>query len=423
MGSIIEERLKRARELIDKGDYFRILTHYDVDGICAGGIIAHYLIKEGKKFHISFFRNVDKDEILNIISQEDYVIMSDMGSSLVESLEGNVIILDHHKPPGDNEKIIHINPHLDGYNGAHDACGSTLAYMLSGEKNMVKCFLAGVFGDKQHMGGVTGINRDIFDKLSLKLENQLVLHGNIVNSILYSTEPFFPGFSGRQEEIERMLKDLKIPPTKDVENLDDNEKTKLISMLSMNLVKNSRIPEAGRFVFDYNVDVDGVSVKYLTELIDSAARTDNQSIAIAYILGDINAKERMELLRREYKSKLIDGVYKMLDNLFEMEYIQYFFAEDSYMSSSLSTIGSLYLLNPKKATLGLYVDSMVHISARGSKFLVRKVHLGDIMREAAKKFGGNGGGHDIAAGATIPKGSEDDFLKEVNKMIGKSLSK
>ncbi len=418
---IVEERLKNARELIDKGDEFRILTHYDVDGICAGGIIAHYLLKNEKRFHISFFRNMDKEEILDIISKEDYVIMSDMGSSLIDSLEGNVIVLDHHKPPGDNEKILHINPHLDGYNGAHDACGSTLAYMLTREKEMVPFFLAGVFGDKQHLGGLTGLNKELFDELSLELKKELVLHGNIVNAILYSTEPFFPGLSGKQDEIERMLRDLGIQPTKEIEKLSKEEKTKLVSMLSLNLIKNSKLPEAGRFVFDFDVNF-GTSIRYLTELIDSSARTDNQSVALAYILGDESAKERMELLRREYKSKVIDGLYKMLDNLFEMEHLQYFFADDSYLSSSLATVGSLYLLNPRKATVGIFVDDMVHISARGSRYLVPKVHLGDIMREAASKFGGNGGGHDIAAGATIPKGTEEDFLKEVDMLIGKSLS-
>jgi len=419
---IVEERLKKARELIDKGDEFRILTHYDVDGICAGGIIAHYLLKNEKKFHISFFRNVDKDEILDIVSKEDYVIMSDMGSSLIDSLEGNIIVLDHHKPPGDNEKILHINPHMDGYNGAHDACGSTLAYMLTREREMVPFFLAGVFGDKQHLGGVTGLNKELFDELSIEVKKDFVLHGNVVNAILYSTEPFFPGLSGKQDEIERMLRELGIPVTKEIEKLSDEEKTKLISMLSLNLIENSKIPEAGRFVFDFDVNF-GMSIKYLTELIDSSARTDNQSVALAYILGDESAKERMEILRREYKSKVIEGLYKMLDNLFQMEHLQYFFTDNSYLSSSLATVGSLYLLDPKKATLGLYVDDMVHISARGSKYIVPKVHLGDIMREAASKFGGNGGGHDIAAGATIPKGTEEEFLKEVNRLIGKSLSR
>ncbi len=422
MSSVTRERLERARKLIEEGEEFRIITHYDADGICSGGIVAKYLLDRGKRFHISFFRNVDKEQILEIVENEEYVIMTDLGSGLIDSLEGNVIVLDHHKPPGDSDKIIHINPHLDGYNGSHDACASTLAYMLSEDPEMARFFLSGVFGDKQHLGGFTGLNREIFEKLQVKLSESLVLHGNVVNSILYSTEPFFPGLSGNQEAIEGLLKELNISTLKNVEELSDKELTKLVSALSLNLIKNSKVSSAGRAIVDIDVILDTTSIRYLTELIDSAARTDYQSVALGYILGDDSAWERMEILRKEYKSKVIKGLYEMMDNLFELSHLQYFFVKNSYLASSLATIGSLYLLDENKATLGIYSDDMVHISARGTRKLVRKVHLGEIMRKVATKMGGNGGGHDIAAGAAIPKGSEEDFIKEVNSEIEKSLS-
>ncbi len=422
MSSVIQERLKRARKLIEEGDNFRIITHYDVDGVCSGGIVARYLLKRGKRFHISFFRNVEKDTILKIIQDEEYVIMTDLGSGLIDSLEGNVIVLDHHKPPGDNENIIHVNPHLDGYNGSHDACASTLSYMLADDPSMAKFFLAGVFGDKQHLGGFTGINREIFEKLGLMVEDVVVLHGNVVDSILYSTEPFFFGLSGNQEAIEEFLRKIKIPLTRDFEELSEKERTKLVSALTMNLLKHSKVSTIGRKIIDMDVSVDGTSIRYLTELIDSSARTDNQSIALSYVLGDESAKEKMEVLRKEYKSKVIEGIYSMLDNLFELSHLQYFFVNNSYLASSLATIGSLYILDDRKVTLGIYSDDMVHISARGTQKIVKRVHLGDLMRKLSQKFGGNGGGHDIAAGATIPKGTEENFIKELNTEIEKSLS-
>jgi RecJ-like exonuclease len=39
------------------------------------------------------------------------------------------------------------------------------------------------------------------------------------------------------------------------------------------------------------------------------------------------------------------------------------------------------------------------------------------MKEAAASVGGIGGGHDIAAGASIPEGSEEEFLSTLDAII------
>jgi RecJ-like exonuclease len=39
------------------------------------------------------------------------------------------------------------------------------------------------------------------------------------------------------------------------------------------------------------------------------------------------------------------------------------------------------------------------------------------MRDAAEKCGGSGGGHDIAAGATLPLENEKKFLEETERIL------
>jgi RecJ-like exonuclease len=68
-------------------------------------------------------------------------------------------------------------------------------------------------------------------------------------------------------------------------------------------------------------------------------------------------------------------------------------------------------------------DDGVKASARGSQSLVeRHLNLARAMSDAAHSVGGVGGGHDIAAGATIPEGTEAEFLKNLNELVGQQLS-
>jgi RecJ-like exonuclease len=50
------------------------------------------------------------------------------------------------------------------------------------------------------------------------------------------------------------------------------------------------------------------------------------------------------------------------------------------------------------------------------------LNLGKIMELAAKRFHGEGGGHDIAAGAQVPISSVDDFVELVDELIYRDVS-
>ena len=51
----------------------------------------------------------------------------------------------------------------------------------------------------------------------------------------------------------------------------------------------------------------------------------------------------------------------------------------------------------------------------------RGLNLAFALHESSKEVGGVGGGHDIAAGATIPKEAEEEFLTILDANIGKQL--
>jgi single-stranded DNA-specific DHH superfamily exonuclease len=82
-----------------------------------------------------------------------------------------------------------------------------------------------------------------------------------------------------------------------------------------------------------------------------------------------------------------------------------------------------YLFDQEKPTLCLASgDGKVKVSSRGTDYLIaRGLDLAVALREAAGALGGNGGGHNIAAGATIPRGQEEKFLALLDVIVGRQL--
>ena len=64
----------------------------------------------------------------------------------------------------------------------------------------------------------------------------------------------------------------------------------------------------------------------------------------------------------------------------------------------------------------------VKASARGNQRMVdRGLDLSRAMREAAESVGGTGGGHNVAAGATIPEGKVEDFIQALDGIVSRQM--
>ena len=86
-------------------------------------------------------------------------------------------------------------------------------------------------------------------------------------------------------------------------------------------------------------------------------------------------------------------------------------------------IAANFIFDKKKPLISLVKkDDEIHISARGNQYLVENgLDLGLAMKNASLKLNGHGGGHKIAAGATISIDKENDFLEIVNEIIIEQL--
>jgi RecJ-like exonuclease len=98
---------------------------------------------------------------------------------------------------------------------------------------------------------------------------------------------------------------------------------------------------------------------------------------------------------------------------------------DDKIVGAISSILSAGLPNPEKPLIAYAIvegEGLAKFSARTVNMLTnRGLNLGEVMQVAAGKCEGNGGGHNIAAGAQVPLGKIDKFVEIVNELVGKQL--
>jgi len=437
----LEKKLGRAASILDDHDKFRLMTHYDADGISASAVLARMVMKYQKGFHTVFIDSFPEE-----IPDGHPIIFTDIGNSYLDrlsNLEEDVIVLDHHEVRdtdsniSEGENKVFINPHDHGIDGSQEVSGGTLALLLAityDSTNWEETIyaLAGAAADKQAIGGFTGLNQEMMrkarDKDHLKKRTGLFIDGEDVSSALMKAcDPYFPGISGQRSKIEKILDDIEIDPEAKLESVNVEKKRKLNSILVLSLLKRDIGVDVIESIYGthYVSTYDDKEVDILYKILNSCARNNRPGLGLSLCLGDDQAFEEAKEIRESHRREMIDKLNKLEEKVEKKENIQYFYEEKKTMKGELAGLGMLYLLDQEKPVLGLAeLDEKVDISARSTKKMVGEgLDLGDICDRLSKELGGEGGGHDIAAGATIRKGKIDTFLDMMDKEVGKVLGK
>jgi RecJ-like exonuclease len=99
---------------------------------------------------------------------------------------------------------------------------------------------------------------------------------------------------------------------------------------------------------------------------------------------------------------------------------------DDKIIGTVSSILSTTLVKPEKPIVAYSTvqnERIAKFSARGIDSLVRKgLNLAEVLRIGAEKYGGRGGGHDIAAGAQVPLEHVNSFLRQIDELVKKQLA-
>lgn len=471
--SLIEDASKAADlilERVKKGESIYVESHLDADGIAAASILGSALHRLESSFRVRIERWLDQNVVKDIASENPgLTIFTDMGSGyldlLVENLsERDMVILDHHQPLKEEvpESFLQVNPHLHEIDGSRDLSGAGVSYLIAksiDESNIDLAHLAvvGALGDLQDkyeersLGGVNKVVvEDAVKAGFLKTETDLLFFGRetrpIHKALAYTTNPFIPDISGEEDKSLALIASLDIKVKNNerwraLRDLSQDEKRKIFSSLAAHLASKG-------FQSDVAMNLIGTIYTLRREepwtplrdarefalLLNATGRTDKPSLGVAICMGDRGVLlEQAEAALDEYRlniMKNLNWLNEHPERIEELDNIYVVHGEnqvDEKMISAISSILSTNLPKPTKPVVAYSIvpnEGVIKISARTTELLTREgLNLGEIIRIAAEKCSGKGGGHDIAAGAQVPYDRKEDFIRLTAELIRDSLRK
>lgn len=468
---------QEAADLLREARLVAIVSHIDADGISAAAIALSALRRAGARAEVAFYKKLDDDAINALRSMPANVVwLTDLGSGSISKLRGlSAVVSDHHMPDpackarrhgqatlSDFGTIAHVNPQLHGISGADELSGAGATFLTAlalDQGNIDLSYLAvvGAVGDLQDQKTrrLEGLNRGIMELAQrirlVEASEDIRYFGREtrpVHKLLeFASDPFIPRISGNEEGALGFLLELGIE-LKDGDSwrswtdLSPAERATILRALEDYLQQQRRRHETiERLVGEVYTLVNeprGLPVRDAKEfatLLNACGRHGKADVGLGICMGDRGPllSEGMTLLRN-HRSALSRALsWAKGSGIVRMKNIQFFDAEDEIEDTIVGTVAGMLLGSEgadRSAPMIAFAESnecsdvpMLKASGRATQDLVKRgVDLSYAMRAAAEKVGGVGGGHTIAAGATIPADKRDEFLTVLDRIIGEQLT-
>ena len=454
------DRLREAGRVL-------LASHIDADGITSAAIASTALARAGIDHEVVFEKQLDDDSIAGIAAREfDVVLFTDFGSGQLDAIAAHEdrgdfvpVIADHHQP-ADRDTRYHLNPLLEGIDGASELSGAGASYLLAralegpdgDNRDLAALAVVGAVGDMQNSeGGLVGANESIVadgvDAGVLEARTDLDLYGRqtrpLPKLLEYASDVKIPGISNDEAGAIAFLTELDVDVKRDGEwrrwvDLDGEERQTLASALMRRAVASAvpsdRIEALIGTSYTLVDEEPGTELRDVSEfstLLNATARYERGDVGLAVCLGDRgDALAEARRLLRTHRQNLSEGLqWVKSEGVTHEEHLQWFDAGSRIRETIVGIVAGMAVGSPavdrSKPVIAFAEESAeeLKVSSRGSHALVRRgLDLSAVMREASQSVGGDGGGHDVAAGATIPVDERDAFLAAADRIIGDQLS-
>lgn len=460
---MVEDILESARPAAEKIKEYegkiRLIGQYDADGINATAIAHRMLERLNKEFEYEILKQLYEEDVERIADEdEDLLLFVDIGSGqsdliaehILEETDKEVIISDHHEPALDKEasegyeNFLHMNPHFLGYDGGEAISAAGMTYLLAkavSEENtdLAPFALVGATGDVQKQEGeFMGLNKDIADEALnngfIEMRKGLDLYGRttkpLQKSLMYTTDPHLEGVSNNESGAIQLVKTAGIDIREDGEfrtlaDLSENEEKQLINTM---IKRGYPVPELLNSI--YTLD-NGYEIDEFSTIINACGRLGMAKKGVRILLE--NDLELAEKISRKYGRKISSSLRYVEENrendevVYEKD-IGVIDGNSSIDSDFIGTVTTISMSNgffSKPVVMGVAEaeKEKVKISSRASKEVVEAgLNLGEIIGEICEDLDGEGGGHNIAAGAKIPEENKEAFIDRLNSKISEEVT-
>jgi len=457
------ERLRAAGSVL-------LASHIDADGLTSAAIAATALERAGIPFETVFSKQLDESEVDRIAATDhDTVLFTDFGSGQLDIIvpheaagDFTPVIADHHQPAEASTEF-HLNPLLEGINGASELSGAGASYVLAralastgptdtvDNRDLAALAVVGAVGDMQAgVDGLVGANTEIVaegvDAGVIEESTDLTLYGKqtrpLPKLLEYASDARIPGISNDAAGAIDFLSELALDLKTDGEwrcwvDLTDDERQVVVSALVQRAVKSgvpaSRVDDLVGASYQLTREEPGTELRDVSEfstLLNATARYERADVGLAVCLGDREeALDRARQLLRNHRRNLSEGLDLIKNEGVTVEdHLQWFDAGTEIRETIVGIVAGMAVGAPgvrRELPIIAFAeksDSEIKVSSRGSHQLIRNgLDLSVIMREASRAVGGDGGGHDVAAGATIPTGTQQTFVDHANEIVGQQL--
>lgn len=428
MQKVIEEAVSLFKEKI-KNKQIRIISHHDTDGISSAAILANCLKRLDKKFSIKIIKNLEK-EFIESLNSEDLIIFLDLGSSLLEEigkLKTDVFIIDHHEISSNQGKnTTFINPHLIG---EEEISTSGLVYLFAKaisqeNKDMANLAVIGMVGDMLERE-ISRVNNKIIEDADIIIKKGLLLYPStrpIHKTLEFSSSIFIPGVTGNPKGVLSLLREAGIKKEngtwKSLIEINQEELSKLLTAIILRTKKPGEEIIGNIYLIKFFNRLE--DARELSAMINACSRLGFSNIALSLCLGNKEARRMAEEIYADYRQQLVLALNFAEQNKVEGKGYIILNAGNKIKDTIIGTVASIISMshNYKEGTIIIAMSQdkeKIKVSARVAGRNGRNVRK--ILEKATENLEAECGGHAMAAGCLILKEKEEQFIINLTKSL------
>jgi len=476
----------RIADFLRHQSFVKVVTHIDADGLTSGAIASLALDRVGIPHEVEFIKQLDDPKVKELRDFDDTIWFTDLGSGKLPAFDPErTLVTDHHVPQSGSMGMVsqqtkvrsggqtnlfdfnpavperepyHLNPHLFGRSGANEISGAGVTYMVAKaldprNTDLSSLAVVGAVGDLQDAANCRlielnrGIVEDGVNRGVVETDNDIRYFGRetrpIYKLLQYSSDPIIPSISGNEAGAIEFLVDLGIE-FKDGDNfrhwidLERSEKRRVISgMVKLALTMGLEPGDVRRMVGEvYQLPLEEAGTplhdaKEFATMLNACGKNLNPEVGFQVCKGDREEfLDRAYLLLKGHRRNLA-GFIQLVEQelgIQQRDIIQYFDGGEEIPENLVGIVAGM-LLNSGSADLGKVMlglaaaEGGLKVSARTTRLMVKNgIDLAAAQKNASQKVGGEGGGHNIAAGAFIPREKLEEFLDIFEKILKDQIS-